>query len=78
MARKVSSIDPATEFLVSTLAGVVAEMIEAKCQQLNKHERNTLERQIRRAIGSFVQGMPLSREQQHSEAHRESLRRTRK
>ena len=78
MAKHPASNDPATELLVSTIASVVTEMIEAKCQRLSNRDRGTLERRIRRAVATFVQGMQLSREQQRGEAKREALRRERK
>jgi hypothetical protein len=46
--------DVATELLIDALNGVVVEMIEAKCGELNKRDRNTLKRHIRKAVEAFV------------------------
>jgi hypothetical protein len=40
--------------LVLTLSEVVADMVQAKCGDLSKRDRNTLQRRINKAVGEFV------------------------
>jgi hypothetical protein len=50
------AIDAQVQLLMSALADVVVDMIQAKCKTITNRERQTLERRIERAIRLFVEG----------------------
>ena len=55
MAKKVAA-EPQVEFLILSIMSAVVPMIEAKCGEMNKRDRNTLQRRIEKAVRSFVRG----------------------
>ena len=56
MAKKPSSATPQVDFLIMSIMSAVVPMIEAKCGELNKRDRNTLQRRIEKAVRAFVGG----------------------
>jgi hypothetical protein len=47
---------PEAEFLVIAVVEAVIPIIEAKCGQLPKRDRNTLKRQVDKAVRTFIAG----------------------
>jgi hypothetical protein len=50
------AVDAQVQLLMTALADVVVEMVEAKCKTITNRERQTLERRIEKAIRLFVEG----------------------
>ena len=48
--------DAQVEFLILSIMSAVVPMIEAKCGEINKRDRGTLQRRIEKAVRSFVAG----------------------
>jgi hypothetical protein len=44
------------EFLIMSIMSAVVPMIEAKCGEMNKRDRSTLQRRLEKAVRSFVAG----------------------
>ena len=44
------------DFLILSIMSAVVPMIEAKCGEMNKRDRGTLQRHIEKAVRSFVAG----------------------
>jgi hypothetical protein len=44
------------DFLILSIMSAVVPMIEAKCGEMNKRDRNTLQRRIEKAVRSFIAG----------------------
>jgi len=55
---KQAAANPAAqvEFLIMSIMSAVVPMIEAKCGEMNKRDRNTLKRRIEKAVRAFVAG----------------------
>ena len=47
---------PEAGFLVMSIMSAVVPMIEAKCGQMNKRDRGTLQRRIEKAVRGFIRG----------------------
>lgn len=45
---------PQLDFLILSIMSAVVPMIEAKCGELNKRDRGTLQRRIEKAVRAFV------------------------
>lgn len=45
---------PQVDFLILSIMSAVVPMIEAKCGELNKRDRGTLQRRIEKAVRAFV------------------------
>ena len=48
--------NPQVDFLILSIMSAVVPMIEAKCGEMNKRDRNTLQRRIEKAVRLFVGG----------------------
>ena len=55
-AKSQPQINPQVDFLILSIMSAVVPMIEAKCGEMNKRDRNTLQRRIEKAVRSFVGG----------------------
>ena len=49
-----ASGDPQVDFLILSIMSAITPMIEARCGELNKRDKNTLRRHIEKAVRSFV------------------------
>ena len=56
VAAESPAVDAQVQLLMTALADVVVEMVEAKCKTITNRERQTLERRIEKAIRLFVEG----------------------
>ena len=49
-----TAADPQVEFLILSIMSAVVPIIETKCGEMNKRDRNTLRRRIENAVREFV------------------------
>ena len=54
MPRNPPPSKPQLDFLILSIMSAVVPMIEAKCGELNKRDRGTLQRRIEKAVRAFV------------------------
>ena len=48
------STNAQVDFLILSIMSAITPMIEARCGELNKRDKNTLRRRIEKAVRSFV------------------------
>lgn len=56
MAKREGDRAAQVDFLILSIMSAAVPMIEAKCGEMNKRDRNTLKRRIEKAVRSFVGG----------------------